>query len=92
MVKAFGGLWEVLHWMENKKLRAHSNPMPNGYGTVKSPHFLGQPGLVIFGAVSMFVGVMELWVAARSTVLQETERSSHGIRINMFVIQNFQRL
>lgn len=65
--------------------------MPNGYGMVKVPHFCGQPGLVIFGAVSMLVGV----VANSAVILErESERRSHGIplKISMFVTQKFQNL
>ena len=33
---------------------AHLNPIPNGYGIVKLPHFRGHPGLVVLIAVSIF--------------------------------------
>ena len=32
------------------------SPIPNGYGTVMLPHFVGQPGFAVFGVVIMVSG------------------------------------
>lgn len=49
-MKAFGGsLNEVLQLTSNHEPmeQPEPTPTPNGYGTVKFPHFLGQPGFVM---------------------------------------------
>lgn len=46
----------------NQLDKAHSGPMPNGYGTVKLPHLRKQPGLVVFAVASMLAGRREVLV------------------------------
>ena len=45
--KGFGGLNEVLQLISNPGSMEQPvpMPMPNGYGTVRFPHWLWQPGL-----------------------------------------------
>lgn len=65
--------------MPNQPSRKQSLPMPKGYGMVKLPHFLWQPGFVVFGAVSMFFGVIEAWVQINNVdVVTESKSRSHG--------------
>lgn len=57
-LKGLGGLNEVLQLISNQGYieQPEPKPMPNGYGTVKSPHLLLHPGLVM---LKSFVLVVE---------------------------------
>lgn len=49
-MKALGGLKEVLQLMSNHKEsreQPEPTPMPNGYGTVRFPHWRWHPGFVM---------------------------------------------
>ena len=59
----------------NQSCKEHLVPIPNGYGIVRFPQFRGHPGLLVFGVVSMFLGVI---MAVGVEAIKDREIRSHG--------------
>lgn len=78
--KGFGGLKEVLQLMSKTGSMEQPDPMPmpNGYGTVRFPHWLWQPGLVMVVALAV-----ELVEAVEAKERQERRRKNKPRGENM---------
>jgi len=64
----------TLHSISNMGSKAQPDPIPNGYGTVRFPHFLGHPGFVMLAAlviVLAFVGGEVVFVGGGGDVVLE---------------------
>lgn len=66
-MKGFGGLKVVLQLMSNDDSMEQPDPMPmpKGYGTVRSPHLLLQPGLVMLAPLVMVLTTLRGVVMVR---------------------------
>lgn len=83
VMKGFGGLKEVLQLMSyhGPIEQPAPIPIPNGYGMVTFPHWLGQPGFaMVVGLVIVVVELVE--VAASRKESHDRENKARGK--NMF--------
>lgn len=71
-MKGLGGVKEVLQFTSKNEANEQPDPipMPNGYGTVKFPHWLWQPGFAVAEACETKKMVMMMTISRCIDILQ----------------------
>lgn len=80
-IKGMGGSRDVLQLISKLGFRPQPepSPIPNGYGTVRFPHFCGHPGFVM--VVVVVVLVVGVWAKERETSGRKTAAKLIGCMI-----------